>query len=253
MSLKEGNYLNLRKNFLIDLNEHEILNIFIYFSFTVGIHKRMVSTGYLSHFRFPRGLPEEARRSIELFVRYLQVGLPTEPKTTWRTREVDPKGRFKAAYYLADINRDASTARVIKEKLQYMPQKGPSPLNRTASLPQIPDVGENLARFEIPLTGAGPVSAQIEERGKSVSPDGYEWGEYHMTYAANRVPGATAEFPSDLQSFVTELDSDRYLQARYYTTDPHLNALVANKNLNEMLDYFKELLRWEKGERWTRR
>jgi hypothetical protein len=78
--------------------------------------------GRFTAIAFPPGLPEEASAVLRQILIRLQVVLPRHRQTTWRTRERDALGIFRAAYTVSP----RAPLSIEKRKLQYVPADGES-------------------------------------------------------------------------------------------------------------------------------
>ncbi len=119
---------------------------------------RLDRRGRFTGLTFPPGLPREASAVLEQVLIRLQVVLPHQRQTTWRTRERDAAGIFRAAYSVSP----GHPLTIGKTKLEYLPLEEET-LQAT--------VVESHATFELEpgLRGVRQVSGTEILRGQAAS------------------------------------------------------------------------------------
>ena len=200
---------------------------------------RMSETGFLSGFRFTRGVPTEAQQFVQQLLYSLQVAFPEQAKSTWSTEELDMAGRYRSDYILSGI--DAATATISKQKREYFALNlAEQEISPALSRSQI-EIGQSQTTVTIPLHGAWLLTLEQTETTQSKSA-GYVWAESSNRLAAQRIErDLAARFPQTFDEFLTQIDDDRYLKTKYYLTDPELNRLGENLDTNGALRLFDQL------------
>lgn len=200
---------------------------------------QMQDTGFLHAFRFGKGMPKEAEQFVEQLLYTLQTALPEEAKTEWHTKELDMSGRYRATYTLTNSN--ANQATLVKQKTDYFTLNAAEhEINSMLSRARM-EIGTSQATITVPLNGAWLLDFKLEENTTSVA-DGYVWAENQSRLIAQRIErDLSSAFPATFGEFLAQLDADGYLKSKYYLTDPDLDRLGANLNLDSALDLFNQL------------
>ena len=200
---------------------------------------RMQDTGFVSEFRFGKGVPKEAEQFAQQLLYTLQTAFSEQAKTEWNTKELDMSGRYRAAYTLTGI--EAKRATLAKQKNEYFTLKAAeheiNPMLTRARM----DIGTSRATITVPLHGAWLLDFDLTENTTSLA-DGYVWAENQSRLTAQRIErDLSGAFPATFAEFLARQDSEDYLKYKYYLTDPELDRLGANLNLDGALGLFDKL------------
>ncbi|MDQ9090757.1 hypothetical protein RC083_04015 [Pseudoalteromonas haloplanktis] len=180
----------------------------------------------------------QLRELVTVVLPYLQVVGVSNSYSTWQTKEIDPLGRYKSEYVLTQT---AIGSQVEKRKLNY------DTLNKLPAL------------FDVKSTR---VFAQIAEHKAVISINtGSQWpnktllSEHILLKTGHEV---ISSIPMQFSALLTEFDhnidmpdtlaqliaissSNEKKVLDYYETDDALTALVANKNIDGVFQYYDEL------------
>lgn len=197
------------------------------------------SDGTLDGFAFTPGVSPKARAALKQILSWFQIVVPKEPRATWFGSETDATGTFQARYDLLDSNVSAVT--ISKRKTNYV-SLATSLTPRANST--LADVVLSKLTYNIPRSGAWLTSATLEEK-LSLRTGGLAWGN---VYSAGSIQSLSqvgmASWPVTFDDFRAEVQSSAYQSAKYYETDPTLDALWANLSTSSAVARFASM--WSK-------
>jgi hypothetical protein len=201
---------------------------------------RMNNKGYISHFKFTNGIDSEAKQVIQSLIYMMQVGFPKEAKTTWRTREIDPTGTYRAEYTLEKAEPTKPTIHLTKRKLKYLStnaaQSGFGSMTSSTT-----HIEHSQNQIIIPSKGTWLLSLKLEERSFSTA-GGYEWNKGQTRFSIHRIArNLSKQFPERFAQFLADLNTQRFAKSKYYVTDAQLNLIGANLDTNGALAKYAKI------------
>ncbi|HDN26363.1 MAG TPA: HEAT repeat domain-containing protein [Thioploca sp.] len=202
---------------------------------------RMNNKGYISHFKFVKDISPQAKQAVQNLIYMMQVGFAKEAKTTWRTREVDPTGTYRAEYILEQAEPTEPTIHLTKRKLKYLSIKAAQSGLGHAMADTNTRIEHSLHQITLPQKGSWLLSIKQQERTVSTT-GSYEWATGNSRFSAHRIARSLSkQFPERFAQFLADLNSPRYIKPKYYATDERLNWIGANLDINGALAKYAEV------------
>jgi hypothetical protein len=202
---------------------------------------RMNNMGYISHFKFVKDISPEAKQAVQNLIYMMQVGFAKDAKTTWRTREVDPTGTYRAEYTLEQAEPTEPTLHLTKRKLKYLSIKAAQLALGGAMADTNTRIEHSLHQITLPQKGSWLLSIKQQERTVS-STGSYEWATGKSHFSARRIArDSSALFPERFAQFLADFNSPRYIKPKYYATDERLNWIGANLDINGALAKYAQV------------
>jgi hypothetical protein len=197
--------------------------------------------GYLSGFRFTKGIPAEAEIVVRNLLYSMQTAYPKGHGGTWQTRENDTTGQYQANYAFVNKGENDSGFTVTKVKKEYLKTNAAdndmNPLLRAAHV----RIEASLAETLVPLKGAWILKTNLKE--STVMESGRkQLGKSGMTFTAER---QDKPFPSAFAATFNEalaaLNSQAWLKEKYTITDSVLDNQSRNLDLDDALKTFLDM------------
>jgi hypothetical protein len=196
--------------------------------------------GYLSGFRFTKGIPEEAKSVVRNILYSMQTAYPKGDGETWQTKEIDTTGQYQANYAFAARGKDQGFT-VAKVKEKYLKTNAAdndmNPLLRASSVRIVDSRAETL----VPLKGAwilktGLKESTVMESGKK------QLGKSDVIFTAEREDKQPpAAFAATFNEALSALNSQGWFKEKYKITDSVLDNQSRNLDLDQALKAFLDM------------
>ncbi|MBU1171665.1 MAG: HEAT repeat domain-containing protein [Proteobacteria bacterium] len=198
----------------------------------------MDTKGYLNDFTFTAGVPDEAQLLIKTVLYAMQTVYPKDRKRTWQTREIDATGQYQADYHIAEQKNTKNGFSLTKTKRAYLMLHGDSSQMAEGLAPS--EVRIETSRIEtlIPSKGAWIVSTDQNETSDIMSGTKKLGRSITHFSAVRQDKQPSVAFAGQYTDVLTALQSSAWLKEKYTVTDPGLNALSANLDLDAALKAF---------------
>ncbi len=201
----------------------------------------MTSQGFLRDFQFTKGVPPEAENFVEGVLRTMQTAFPKESKSSWKTKEIDMTGRYRAEYKLDKPEKIGKHLALTKKKLEYTQTRtARSGVNASLS-DSVTALNKSDFNIIAPVNGAW-----ISEINHKESLDSfigtYKWSEVSASFTAKQITKDLAGiFPDTFDEFLADLNSGKAVKSKYYATDPFLDRIGAKLKLDQALSMYEQL------------
>ncbi len=206
------------------------------FAFSFG------SDGTIGDFAFAPGVSLKAQAALKQILSWFQVVVPKEARVTWSGRETDATGTFQAQYALLKV--DESEVSVSKKKLSYLSLA--TALTSEAK-DTLADIVSSKIDYQLSRSGKWFNSAKVAEK-LSLGTKGRAWGKVDSSGSIQNLPEPGAvSWPATFDAFRAEMQASKYLAARFYETDPTLDALWSQLNMSSAVERFMAM--WSKERR----
>ncbi len=202
---------------------------------------QMDSKGYINDFSFTLGIPEEAKAMIKNIFYTMQTVYPKKRFQTWKTREIDSTGQYQAEYSIP-VTEETDTGFVVeKKKLAYMMLFNEDTTMARGLAPTEVRIGNSSIKTKVPAKGAWILSTDQSESTEIMS--GLKKLGTSMTQfsAVRQDKTPAAAFAEKFEDAISALKSSSWLKEKYTVTDPELNAISANIDLNTALNTYKSM------------
>lgn len=194
---------------------------------------RMTDLGYMSNFKFTKGMDFNVTGIQRQILGLLQVGLPRAASNTWSTREVDATGIYRARYIL-----DAEG--VHKQKLDYLSLQGDTKKAGDTFAAAVGRVPISDCHYTISETD-WVTQASLREK-TAIDINGKHWAQTTTQMNAKKISGDfSTYFPISFSDFMTLLKVDTFAMAKYYQTNSVLSSVWAKLNMQEAMQAFADL------------
>jgi len=199
---------------------------------------RMKSTGFLSKFQFGRHIPHEAEDFIKQLFYSAQIGFSKDSKTSWRTRELDMTGQYRAQYKLIPPYHE-KTFNINKSKLEYINASiASSGLNPAISASKI-QIDTSNSHFNITTQAAWFNKMTYDETIRAVI-QGREWSTTIYKLAIHQIKKAPKnDFPKTYAEFLSMLESNKLVESQNYATDSLFDEMGADLDIDQALELFQ--------------
>lgn len=194
--------------------------------------------GYLSGFRFTKGIPAEAEIVVRNLLYSMQTAYPEGHGETWQTREIDTTGKYQANYSFVDREENDRGFTVAKVKKEYLKTNATdndmNPLLRASHV----RIVESRAETLVPLKGAWILKTNLKE--STVMESGRkQLGKSDVIFTAERqVKQPPSAFAPTFKEALSALNSQLWLKEKYTITDSVLDNQSRNLDLDEALKVF---------------
>lgn len=201
----------------------------------------MDSQGRFQDFRFVRGLPDQASGFVKNTLLSMQIVLPKEEQRVWSTVETDLTGRYRANYHIRKLVAKDNVVVIGKEKQAYLGLNSNFTGAQSAIASSTARVVQTDGTMTMPLKGPWLTSMDCKEKITLVA-GAYEWSKVSIETTLAMVNKNTAGlFPEKFGQFAARLETDHYLQAKYYATDPNLDQMGVGLNVDGAVSLFLKI------------
>lgn len=199
---------------------------------------QMDAKGYLTDFTFTHGVPEEAQLIIKTIFYAMQTVYPKKGSHTWKTREIDSTGQYQADYQLTDNGNMEKSFILHKKKQNYLLLHGANQPMAQGLTPSEIRIGESLIKTRVPLTGAWFISTEQKETSEMFSGN-QSLGQTTLKFSAMRLNKQPAKaFSKKFSDVMNSLTSPSWIKEQYTVTDPGLNEVSANLDLEAAIKMY---------------
>ena len=198
----------------------------------------MKSTGFLSKFKFSKQIPDETEDFIKQLLYSAQIGFSKESKISWRTRELDMTGQYRALYKVVPPYHEKKFS-INKSKLEYINTSiAKSGLNPTVAASKIL-IEKSNSNFNLTAQSAWFNNLTYNETIRSVI-QGREWSKTIYSLTINQIKkDSITVFPKTYAEFLSMLESNKAVKSQYYATDSLFDEMGANLSIDQALELFQ--------------
>ncbi len=202
---------------------------------------KMKSNGFLSDFQFTKGIPSEAEQFAKNILYTMQTAFPKEPKSEWKTKEVDMTGQYRAEYAIVSTDAAQHTAVIAKKKQEYLSTRAAQAgLNPSLSMSQT-RIEKAQSDITIPLNGSWILTLKQQETVSSVA-GGKEWSRAAGSFSVRQLEkDISGVFPDKFDDLLTTLKYNPAVKEQYYATDDMFDEIGAKLDINAALEMYKDL------------
>ncbi len=199
---------------------------------------RMTAVGILSNFQFVEALPTDAEKFVRGLLAAMQTICPQNPKSEWRTREIDSLGVYRARYRITRTEPTGKAVHLTKEKMQYLSLSAGGAGGLREMKTRVADARQAITLYR----GTGWLHAVDSREHLISSVGGQVWSDSKSHLTVQRVDTGNPRFPATFADFLAKIEESSYLREKYYLTDTQLNRLGDGLNIDAALLKYIDLL-----------
>lgn len=199
---------------------------------------QMDAKGYLNDFVFTTGIPEEARLLIKTILYAMQTVYPKDPKIEWQTREIDAVGQYRANCRIKEKSSDQESFSLTKTKQAYLMLHGDGSLVAEGMTPSEVRIENSRIETKAPNKGAWILSTAMDETSETMAGANKLGKSVTRFMAVRQDKKPAAAFADDFKSVLSTLQSSAWIKKENTLTDPGLNAVSSNLDLDAALETY---------------
>lgn len=186
---------------------------------------------------------ERLKGIISMVLPYLQTVGNTDSFEKWKTREIDAIGRYKSEYIVKNID---TLVTIEKHKLIYDKVNKLPALFHTSTSSTQANIVEHKATIKISANALWASEMLLSER--VMVKDGETTISDMPVQFSAIVSGFDPQvmMPETLEELKRLLSATKNKHIDYYKTDKKLSALVAQRSLDEVFEYYYQLAKTDK-------